>query len=124
MLGYGMLEAWIRENTGYQVTAYHFFGDDEAHPLSEMPEILARAKQHKVVCTAGYCLKPKKAWCLRWSLRRRRRAGRRHMAAESAHIAAGGTHARTVGRTALSGGKMKIAVESFSNPVIIKHSLF
>lgn len=46
------------------------------------------------------------------------------MAAESAHIAAGGTHARTVGRTALSGGKMKIAVESFSNPVIIKHSLF
>ena len=38
-----------------------FFGDDEAHPLSEMPEILARAKQHKVVCTAGYCLKPKKS---------------------------------------------------------------
>lgn len=32
MLGYGMLEAWIRENTGYQVAAYHFFGDDEAHP--------------------------------------------------------------------------------------------
>lgn len=28
------------------------------------------------------------------------------MAAESAHIAVGGTHARTVGRTALSGGKM------------------
>ena len=61
MLGYGMLEAWIRENTGYQVAAYHFFGDDEAHPLSAMPEILARAKQHKVVCTAGYCLKPKKS---------------------------------------------------------------
>ena len=61
MLGYGMLEAWIRENTGYQVMAYHFFGDDEAHPLSAMPEILARAKQHKVVCTAGYCLKPKKS---------------------------------------------------------------
>ena len=40
MLGYGMLETWIRENTGYQV---------------------ARAKQHKVVCTAGYCLKPKKS---------------------------------------------------------------
>ena len=39
MLGYGMLEAWIRENTGYQVAAYHFFGDDEAHPLSAMPEI-------------------------------------------------------------------------------------
>ena len=38
MLGYGMLEAWIRENTGYQVAAYHFFGDDEAHPLSAMPE--------------------------------------------------------------------------------------
>ena len=47
MLGYGMLVAWIRENTGYQ--------------LSAMPEILARAKQHKVVCTAGYCLKPKKS---------------------------------------------------------------
>ena len=31
------------------------------HPLSAMPEILARAKQHKVVCTAGYCLKPKKS---------------------------------------------------------------
>ena len=46
MLGYGMLEAWIQENTGYQVAAYHFFGDDEAHPLSAMPEILARAKQH------------------------------------------------------------------------------
>lgn len=61
MLGYGMLEAWIRENTGYQVMAYHFYGDDEAHPLSAMPEILARAKQHKVVCTAGYCLKPKKS---------------------------------------------------------------
>ena len=61
MLGYGMLEAWIRENTGYQVAAYHFFGDDEAHPLSAMPEILARAKQHKVVCTAGSCLKPKKS---------------------------------------------------------------
>ena len=56
-----MLEAWIRENTGYQVAAYHFFGDDEAHPLSAMPEILARAKQHKVVCTAGSCLKPKKS---------------------------------------------------------------
>lgn len=61
MRGYGMLETWIRENTGYQVTAYHFFGDDEAHPLSAMPEILKRAKQHKVVCTAGYCLKPKKS---------------------------------------------------------------
>ena len=56
-----MLESYMLESTGYQVAAYHFFGDDEAHPLSAMPEILARAKQHKVVCTAGYCLKPKKS---------------------------------------------------------------
>lgn len=61
MQGYTEVAGWVKERTGCYVTAQHFFGGDEAYPLSRMPLVLARAGQTKVSCNDGFCLTPKKS---------------------------------------------------------------
>ncbi len=61
MLGYRELSGWVKERTGYNVTAQHFFGEDARYPLAQMPEALARAGQTKVSCNDGFCLTPRKS---------------------------------------------------------------
>lgn len=61
MQGYARIARWIKEQTGYHVTAYHFFGEDEKYPLWQMKEILADAGQTKVTCNEAFCLSPRKS---------------------------------------------------------------
>lgn len=61
MQGYTEISGWVKERTGYDVTAQHFFGEDARYPLAQMPQALARAGQTKVSCNDGMCLTPKKS---------------------------------------------------------------
>lgn len=61
MQGYKELERWIKEQTGYCVAAYHFFGEDADYSLGRMQEAIACAGQTKVTCNEGFCLTPRKS---------------------------------------------------------------
>ena len=61
MLGYAQLEQFIREKMRYYVSAYHFFGSEEAYPLEAMKGILEQTRQSNVICNEAGCLTPKKS---------------------------------------------------------------
>lgn len=58
--GYGAYNRYIRENTGWHVARYHFFGSEEGFPLEMLPELLDRFAI-PVTCNEVFCMQPKKS---------------------------------------------------------------